>query len=137
MGTGFHGGFGNTDRAKKQNSIPIKSAKDVRYSKKKTEGYLLNPDHPIGASKAKFMKEVLGYSRNDSRLFHKNIVSAITGRLPTKSEQTEFGIKHTYNTMLEGKYGKAVRANVVVVVQKDSKRITYKIVTVYPDKKVR
>ena len=137
MGTGFHGGFGNTEGTKKENSIPVNSLSDVRYSKKKTEGYLLNPYHPIGASKAKFIKEILGYSQEDSRLFHKNVVSAILGKTPTKSEQTQYGIKHTYNTILQGKNGKTISANIVVVIQKDNKRTTYKIVTVYPDKKER
>lgn len=73
MGAGFHGGFGGTKGAS-GNSAPVNSSKDVRYSKKKTEGYLLNSDHPKGGSKAKFMKDVLGYSQSDSKLFHKNVV---------------------------------------------------------------
>ena len=100
-----------------------------------TEGYLLNPDHPKGSSKAKFMKEVLGYSQSDSKLFHKNVVDSLIGKNPTKSETTPFGTKHTFNTKLIGKDGKSVSANVVVVIQKDNGRITHKIVTVYPDKK--
>lgn len=47
MGTGFYGGFGNTHGASQSNA-PVKSPKDVRYSKKKTEGYLLNINHPVG-----------------------------------------------------------------------------------------
>lgn len=134
MGAGFHGGFGNTQGAK-QNHTPINSSKDVRYSKKKTEGYLLNINHPKGGAKAKFMRDVLGYSQSDSKTFHKNVVSSLIGKTPTKSEVTPFGTKHTYNTKLIGKDGKTVSANVVVVIQKDNERITYKIVTVYPDKK--
>ena len=75
MGTGIHGGFGNTHGAK-QNKPPVNSLRDVRYSKKKTEGYLLNTSHPIGASKAKFMRDVLGYYKNDAKLFHKNVVKS-------------------------------------------------------------
>lgn len=60
MGAGFHGGFGNTEGAKKKNSIPVNSLGDVRYSKKKTEGYLLNPNHPIGASKSKIYERNFG-----------------------------------------------------------------------------
>ena len=135
MGAEFHGGFGETEGVKKQNSIPVNSLGDVRYNKKKIEGYLLNPNHPIGASKAKFMKDILGYSQEDSRLFHENIVSTIIGKTPVKSERTPYGIKHTYNTVLQGKNEKSFRANIVVVIQKDNKRITYKIVTVYPDKR--
>ena len=68
-------------------------------------------------------------------MFHKNVVAAIIGKTPTKSEQTQYGIKYTYNTILQGKNGKAISANIVVVIQKDNERTTYKIVTVYPDKK--
>lgn len=81
------------------------------------------------------MKDVLGYSQSDSKTFHKNVVTSLIGKTPTKSETTPFGIKHTYNTKITGKDGKSVSANVVVVIQKDNGRITHKIVTVYPDKK--
>ena len=131
MGAGFHGGFGGTNGAS-ANSTPINSNRDVRYSKKKTEGYLLNPNHPKGGAKAKFMKDVLGYSQSDSKIFHKSVVSSLVGKTPVKSEVTQFGTKHTYKTEITGKDGKSVRANVVVVIQKDNGRITYKIVTVYP-----
>ena len=85
--------------------------------------------------KAKFMKDVLGYSSTDSKMFHRNIVKSIIGKTPDKSETTPFGIKYTYKTKLIGKTGESVSANIVVVIQKDNSRITYKIVTVYPDKK--
>lgn len=134
MGTGFHGGFGNTSGAI-QNKAPVNALKDVRYSKKKMEEYLLNVEHPVGGPKAKFMKDVLGYTKSDSKLFHKNIVASLVGKSPTKSEITPFGIKHTYHTKVIGKSGKSVSANVVVIIQKDKNRVTYKIVTVYPDKK--
>ena len=135
MGTGFHGGFGGGTKGAKNNDTPIKSAKDLRYNKKKTVDYLLNPHHPQGASKAKFMKEVLGYSQEDAKNFHKNVVLSIKGKSPQKTIETPYGIKHTFNTKLVSKDGKSVYANVVVVVQKDNGRVTYKIVTVYPDKK--
>ena len=62
-------------------------------------------------------------------------LSSLVGKTPVKSEVTQFGTKHTYKTEITEKDGKSVRANVVVVIQKDNGRITYKIVTVYPDKK--
>lgn len=133
MGAGFHGGFGKTLGTKK--AAPINALGDVRYSRKKMEGYLLNLSHPTGSSKAKFMRDVLGYLQGDSRIFHKNIVSALIGKIPIKSEITPFGIKHTYHVILAGVDGKSTTANVVVVIQKDNGRKTYKIITVYPDKK--
>ena len=128
MGAGISGNYSNT-----KGSAPVSRTGDVRYSQKKTEGYLLNTEHPKGGSKAKFMKDILGYSQSDSKLFHKNVVSSIIGKTPTKTETSKFGIKHTYKTKLISKNGNSVTANVVVVIQKDNGRTTYKIVTVYPD----
>lgn len=107
MGAGFHGGFGGTKGAEGQKA-PVTATKDVRYSKKKTEGYLLNPYHPMGGAKAKFMREVLGYSQADSHLFHKNVAASLVGKNPSKTETSPFGIKHTYRTKVIGKNGDAV-----------------------------
>lgn len=138
MGAGYHGGFGHTNgEQSKIESIskPILKCGDVRYSAKKTQGYLLNINHPKGGAKAVFMRDVLGYTDKDSKAFHNNVVKSIIKREPSKTVETQYGIKHTYHTVLVGKDGKKISANVVVVVQKDKKRVTYKIVTVYPDKK--
>lgn len=130
MGAGISGNYSNT-----KGSAPVSRTGNVRYSQKKTEGYLLNTEHPKGGSKAKFMKDVLGYTQSDSHLFHKNVVDAITNKTPEKTVNTPYGLRHTYHTELIGKNGNKVKANVVVVIQKDNGRTTYKIVTVYPDKK--
>ena len=130
MGAGISGNYSNT-----KGSAPVTCTGNVRYSQKKTEGYLLNTEHPKGGSKAKFMKDVLGYTQSDSHMFHKNVVDAITNKTPEKTVNTPYGLRHTYHTELIGKNGNKVKANVVVVIQKDNGRTTYKIVTVYPDKK--
>lgn len=78
--------------------------------------------------------ETLG-AKVRTKAFHKNVVASLIGKIPTKSETTQFGIKHIYNAKLTSKDGKSVSVNVVVVIQKDNGRTTYKIVTVYPDKK--
>lgn len=118
-----------------ETNIPVSKLGDVRYNRKKTEGYLLNINHPVGGAKARFMRDVLGYTNADSKLFHKNVVSSIIGKNPIKRETTKFGTKHTYKTKLKSKSGSLITANIVVVIQKDNGRITHKIVTVYPDKK--
>ena len=66
MGTGYSGNYTNT----KGSNTPVSKTGDVRYSHKKTVDYLLNPNHPQGGSKAKFMKDVLGYTQKDAKLFH-------------------------------------------------------------------
>lgn len=133
MGGGFHGGFGFTVGAKSE--VPITKLKDVQYNRQKFENYLLNENHPVGGSKAKFFREMLGYTVKDAKLFFKNVVSAIKGTVPTSSTTTAYGTKYTYQTVLPAKDGGTVKANVVVVVQKDMGEILYKIVTIYPYKK--
>ena len=59
MGAGMSGNYSNTKGANNNSSAPIKNTSDLQYSQQKTEGYLLNPDHPVGSAKAKFMKDVL------------------------------------------------------------------------------
>lgn len=132
MGAGRSGNYNNTKGAN-NNSAPIKNTSDLQYSPQKTEGHLLNPNHPVGSAKAKFMKDVLGYSQSDSKLFHENVTKSILGKTPTKTETTQYGVKHTYHTTLVGKNGQNVSAKVVVVIQKDHGQVTYKIITVYPD----
>lgn len=136
MGTGAGKGlnFGKTKGANEVKA-PITKKGAVRYNAQKIEGYILNDTHPIGAAKARFMKDVLGYTQSDAKLFHQNVVRSIMGQQPVKTETTKFGEKHTYKTKLISKNGSSVTANVVVVIQKDNGRVTYKIVTVYPDKK--
>ena len=133
MGAGIHGGFGNTKYSR--NSVPVKTARDVIYNQAKTEGYLLNENHPVGGSKARFMREVLGYTQSDAVAFHNSVVDAITGEKPFVSESTPYGLKHTFHVKIAGKDGTSISANVVVVIQQDNGNTRYRIITVYPDKK--
>lgn len=130
MGAGRSGLFYSTEGAKRL--PPILERKNLRYDKRKTEGYLLNLNHVKGGAKAKFFQEVLGYSQNNAEQFHDAIFRAVKGKMPTKTEITHYGIKYTFHTTLKGANGCFREANVVVVVQKDNGRITCKIVTVYP-----
>ena len=125
MGSGKSGLYSGTHGAKQ--NVPIKKNGDFRYSAKKTITYLLNINHKDGGSKARFIRDVLGYTQNDVKLFHKNVVSAIKGKTPYSSTVTPYGLRHVYHTELVGKNGKSITANVVVVVQKDNGRTTYKI----------
>lgn len=133
MGTGFHGNFGNTKGTK--NRTPIRNKNDVEYSKNKMENYLLNNGHPKGKSKAKFLKDVLGYKSGDGKILHDNLVKAVLNKKPVKVENTSYGIKNTYKIKLVGKNNEEVTANVVCIFQKNSGETKYRIITVYPDKR--
>lgn len=108
---------------------------NIDYDKNKLENYLLNPSHSEGSSKAKFLKETLGYSKGDSLILHTNIVSSIDGITPYSTEETNYGKKLKFKTKLRGKDGSYHAANVVVVIQNDKGKINYRIITLYPGKK--
>ncbi len=115
---------------------PFDSSKlDYEESKSKYDGYLLKLDHLDGGSKAKFLKDVLGYKMGDGKLLHNAIGEAINGKLPNVVERTQFGLKYTFNTRIKGKDGVYKSANVVVVVQKDNGKTTWRTITLWPDKK--
>ena len=108
---------------------------DYKDSELKYDGYLLKLDHSDGGSKAKFLKDVLGYKIGDGKLLHNAISEAINDKLPNVVERTKFGLKYTFNTKIKSKDGNYKSANIVVVVQKDNGKTIWRIITLYPDKK--
>lgn len=82
------------------------------------ENYLLNNKHSEGKSKAKFLKDVLGYKSGDGKILHDNLVKAVLNKKPVKVENTSYGIKNTYKIKLVGKNNKEITANVVCIFQK-------------------
>ena len=115
---------------------PFDSSKfDYKESEPKYDGYLLKLDHVDGGSKAKFLKDVLGYEKGDGQKLHNAIGKAIDGKLPDKVNNTEFGIKYNFNVKVEGKDGRFYSANVTIVVQNDNGKTTWRLITLTPGKK--
>ena len=104
-------------------------------SQAKIENYLLNLENEKGRSKAKFFIEILGYSKNNPREFFDNISNALDGKKPARIENTSFGEVREFHEKIKGLNGKYEYANIVVIVQKDNRKVTYRIITAYPDKK--
>ena len=104
-------------------------------SQAKIENYLLNLENEKGKSKAKFFIEILGYSKNNPKEFFDNISNALDGKKPTRIENTNYGEVREFHEKIKGLNGKYGYANIVVVVQKDNGKVTYRIITAYPDKK--
>lgn len=135
MGEGYHGNFGHTKGSTE--IIPINKLNDVLYCDNKMTNYLLNVNHEQGKSKAKFFIETLGFSKKDGETLHNAIVNSIIGKYPDKCIYTSYGLKVEYHTTIYGKNGRAVKANIVAILQKDVENTKFKIITVYPDKKVK
>ena len=108
---------------------------DYDTSESKYDGYLFKLDHSDGGPKAKFLKEVLGYETGDGKLLHQEIGNAINNKYPDNIESTDFGVKYTFYTKIKGKNGIYEYANVIVVVQNDNDKTTWRLITLYPGKK--
>ena len=91
---------------------------------KKGEGFTI-----LKRSKAKFLKETLGYGKGDGKALHSAISDAIDGKVPNSVEETKF------DTTIKGKDGAYHHANVTVVVQNDHGKTTWRLITVTPGKK--
>ena len=103
----------------------------------KYDDYLLNKEHDVGGSKAKFLSETLGYNEGDSMKVHNAISEAINGKTPDKVTKTQHGIKCNFHTTIKGNNGKYHHANIIVVIQKDNGKTTWRLITLTPGKKTR
>ncbi len=104
-------------------------------NKNKIENYLLNLNNEKGKSKAKFFIEVLGYSNNNSKQFYDNLIDSIKNKIAIKIVKTEYGEVREFHEKIKSISGKYEYANIVIVVQKDNGKTSYRFITAYPDKK--
>ena len=71
----------------------IGNAQDLRISDSKVADYLLNSEHPIGASKAKFFEGV-GHRRQDLEKFKATMREHAASNPVASVENHAYGIKH-------------------------------------------
>jgi len=115
---------------------PFDSTKlDYFESKEKYDSYLFDFNHKLGCSKAKFLKEVLGYTKGDGQKLHNAIKKATEEKIPNKIVKTDYGIKYNFDVTLEGKDGNLHSANVTIVVQNDDGKKTWRLITLIPREK--
>ncbi len=124
---------------KKSKTEDTKSLNESNFpfeeSKNKIDNYLLNTENEQGQSKARFFIEVLGYSKSNGKQLFDNLVNAIKDKVPTRIENTKFGEVREFHEKIKAINGKYEYANIVIVVQKDNGKTTYRFITAYPDKK--
>ena len=93
--------------------------------------YLLNVDHPVGGSKAKWFKEALGYTQSNMDDLAKQITFD-----PTKAVQTgvtEYGTKFNQSISISGANGKVI--DVTFAWMKSATDDVVRLVTSIPTKK--
>ena len=129
------------DRLDAQNKILSEfhstfKADEIMYDVSKFENYMLNLNHKDGGSKAKFLKETLGYKSGDCEKLHKALIEAVKGQEPIKVTKFQGAIKAEFHVRLKGNNGKYYEANVIYVIQKDGDKTYYRPITLIPRKKL-
>lgn len=78
-------------------------------SAQKYDDYLLDKNHIVGGSKAKFLSETLGYNEGDGAKLHAAISEAINGKNQMKSLQLNMELRQRFILQL-----KAMMANITL-----------------------
>ncbi len=95
----------------------------------KVTGYLLNLEHPIGASKAVWFQRALGFTQKNASLLSKQLVFDISKA--TVTGVTEYGVKYSQVISVTGANGKII--NVMSIWIKNEDGVT-RLVTAFPAK---
>lgn len=79
----------------------------------------------------------MGYNEGDSMKLHNAISETINGKTPDKVTKTQHGIKCNFYTKIKGNNRKYHHANIIVIIQKDNGKATWRLITLTPGKKTR
>lgn len=96
----------------------------------KLDRYLLNKDHPVGGSKAKWFESALGFNKNNAKGLADQI--KFDPKKATKSATTEHGTKYNQLIPVKGANGKTIEVNFAWIKNNDG---IIKLVTAIPAKK--
>ena len=133
MGTGYHGGFGETKGAQKNYSMPNHSSAST--PREKFVNYSLDANNPNAKGKAEAYEKGLGYTKQNADGLISQLHSAVTKGTskPYEVSKTEYGIKYKYRIPVTGPNGKT--KNVIAVYQIDKGKLTPRLITNYLERK--
>lgn len=95
----------------------------------KLNRYLLNPDHPVGGSKADWFRRALGFTRDNAAQLANQIVFKANEAVQTAV--TQFGTKYNQIIQIVGANGKTIPVTVAWIIGPDG---VPKLVTAIPTK---
>ena len=96
----------------------------------KLSAYLLEPNHPVGGSKAKWFEEALGFIKDNSNLLAEQMVFDFDKA--TKTITNEYGTKFSQVISIQGVNGKIIDVEFIWIKNNDG---VIRFVTSIPTKK--
>ncbi|WP_330998526.1 DUF6883 domain-containing protein [Pectinatus frisingensis] len=123
---------GNTGHVIERSGNAVKIAEQLSQESviDKLDRYLLNPEHPVGSSKAKWFEQALGFTKENSVDLAKQVV--FNPKTAVETATTEFGVKYNQTITIDGANGKTI--DVVFVWIKNNDGVV-RLVTSVPTKK--
>jgi hypothetical protein len=98
-------------------------------SKEKVVGYLLNPEHPDGASKARFFT-TFGFSTDDWQQLADSLRKVAVQNDVARTVESEHGIKYIVEGSISTPSGQSPLVRIIWIV--DRGQTTPRLVTAYP-----
>lgn len=109
--------------------MPIPDAESAFVPPKKLSGYLLDPTHPVGGSKARWFLR-LGYRMEDPDRLATDLLRVVRESSDFEQEATQFGVKYVVRGRLETPNGGL--ANIVTVWIREIDDSRPRLITAYP-----
>lgn len=109
--------------------MPIPGAESAFIPPKKLSGYLLDPTHPVGGSKARWFLSH-GYETKDPDRLATDLLRVVHDSSEFEKEETRFGVKYVVRGQLETPNGGL--ANIVTVWIAEIDVSQPRLITAYP-----
>ena len=103
----------------------LPGADDAQIDERKLLGYALNPEHPVGGSKARRFKAALGYDQSNAEALVAAIRTALPAARARRGVQDQHGQRYSVDLALTGPSGAAVvRTGWIVETEGSAPRLT-------------
>jgi hypothetical protein len=112
--------------------MPIPNAEFARVEPEKLTAYLLNVQHPVGGSKARWFRG-LGYDPADPTILERDLLALARTSDDYSKKESPFGTKYVVNGLLATPDGREVNLTTVWIVEAGDDRP--RLVTAYPGDK--
>lgn len=121
--------------SKQSNSASLESGKKLPNLDRayiplpKLKEYLLSEAHPVGRSKAKFLRAV-GFNETNLDLLEKLLIKIAQTQEVNSIEKTHYGIKYVIEGVLETPNGRIVQMRTIWIIEADQDEPRF--ITAYP-----
>lgn len=85
----------------------VESDDDVEIAEAKLTRYLLNPEHPVGGEKARWLADALDLTPEDWQFFLHQLRQQLPRTLPRRVKVTDYGVTYTVDMEVVGRSGRS------------------------------